>query len=302
MRIRTRTLDRKSETIEVAPKLFVMLEGVDTEPLYFSSFFDKNKDVVYLPFERDDSDLGWSNPKLLMDQILLELNPATINSLTYSEFTPFIVRHLRNKDTELDVSAFKRLFNNKLTSRGIKLKRDCIKVEVINSVLEELKELSFIDIVYNNFDDVIGSFNHFVEDKSYSSEIDKIALIVDRDKESFSEQQYEYVVQKSIENNIDFYVTNPCFEFFLALHLSDLLNIERSLFLENKKEDDKTFAHRTLLDLDSSFDKEEYDVEKYISNIPTVLENLKYYESDINKLKNSVGSNLSTLLIKYKEF
>ena len=73
MRIRTNSLERKSNVRETRAKLFLMMEGTDTEPLYFQEFFAGKEDVEYLPFERDIHELGWSNPYLLMNELKLEL-------------------------------------------------------------------------------------------------------------------------------------------------------------------------------------------------------------------------------------
>ncbi|MEA3422876.1 MAG: RloB domain-containing protein [Bacillota bacterium] len=63
--------------------------------------------------------------------------------------------------------------------------------------------------------------------------------MVDRDKGSFvnhpNNNQYAYVVEKCRENGIDFYLTNPCFEFWLLLHFDEVHQLDKTSLLEKKK-------------------------------------------------------------------
>lgn len=79
---------------------------------------------------------------------------------------------------------------------------------------------------------------------TYNEEIDYICLIVDRDKNSFTSKQYRYVKSKCEIANFKFYVTNPCFEFWLMLHFSNCDDIDKEKIKQNKVNHklEKTFA------------------------------------------------------------
>ena len=274
MRIKNENLDRISDSKTTPSKLFLMMEGVDTEPIYFKEYFLNKRNVEYLPFERSKNDLGWSNPSLLMNQLLLELN-CELSTFTYAEFMPFLVRYLKNTNQFLDVSAFKREFNSCLSKKGALPSMSCSE-QLIDAVFEELKTTSFLDLIYQGLNDVKRDFSNFVE-SYYDEDADEIALVVDRDRLSFTEEQYEKVIRDGKDNNISVYVTNPCFEFFLALHLSDMLNVDKNALRENLKTNNITFAHSELLKLDPEYKKENFDVNKYISQTETVVRHLRLY-------------------------
>ena len=298
MRIRTNSLERKSNVRETRAKLFLMMEGTDTEPLYFQEFFAGKEDVEYLPFERDIHELGWSNPYLLMNELKLELG-RDIEELSYADFMPFLIRHLKSSNPTLDIGLFKQKFNDRLHKKRCNLKDFCSS-STIEEIFQDLKNTSFIGLLYEGLGDVLNDFSNLIGgDYSFDAGIDRIALVVDRDHHSFSESQFDAVVRDGEENHVEIYVTNPCFEFFLALHLSKMMDVDKNALLENKKSDDYTFVHHELLKLDPTFTKERYDAQRYVASCKTAIFNLSYYEQDLRRLKNNVGSNLSSLLEKY---
>ena len=65
----------------------------------------------------------------------------------------------------------------------------------------------------------------------FSKEIDSICLIVDRDEDSFlctsEHEQYHYVIEKCHEHGIQFFITNPCFEFWLLMHFDEVNLVNR---------------------------------------------------------------------------
>ena len=59
--------------------------------------------------------------------------------------------------------------------------------------------------------------------------------MIDRDRKSFTSGsgQYEYVLDRYKEKGFGFYLTNPCFEFWLLLHMEDLSDLDEKKLLEN---------------------------------------------------------------------
>lgn len=133
---------------------------------------------------------------------------------------------------------------------------------------------------------------------TYDSNYDKICIIIDRDMNSFSKEQYQDTVKLSEDNNFILGITNPCFEFFLLMHIYDISNDD---ILENKKEQEKTLMERILdkclkEEIGTSFKKRNYDVKYFIENIDKGIENSKLYQFDNHKLINEVGTSVFTIL------
>ena len=118
---------------------------------------------------------------------------------------------------------------------------------------------------------------------------------------SFSEEQYQNAINLSEENNFILGISNPCFEFFLLLHIYDVSDISKDDILENKKEQGKTLMERILnqclkQEIGTSFKKRSYDVKYFIENIDKGIGNLKLYQFENHKLINEVGTSVFTIL------
>ena len=302
MRIGNSSFERKSEYLDLVPKIFVMMEGTETEPLYFKELFSNMKNVEYLPFERDLTDLGWSNPLVLMNEIKLELSTEQID-LTYREFIPFLIRYLKRDNSDLDVSLFKKEFNDLLTKMRVINKNRVLDEAIVELALKQLKETAFKNLVYSGLADFKNTFTSLRDESSpYNPSTDRLILIIDRDKESFSTSQFMKVLKEAENNNVEIFITNPCFEFYLALHFSDLKDIPETDILENKKIHGITFCHNLLLGYDSTYTKGFYDTKKYLNKINTVKVNIQKYENNLTQLENKVGSNLDSLLRSIEKF
>jgi hypothetical protein len=164
---------------------------------------------------------------------------------------------------------------------------------------------------------------------------DKICIIVDRDKESFSEKQYEDVLNRCSEKGYHLYVTNPCFEFWLCLHFEEASKFdcddEYAKILKNKKssanakksENKKSSANEKIVENKKSAAKKytyvsikfnemnpAYDLKKKTINFESFVDGIdraiktidetERYSSDINELKHTVGSNLGNLIKEIK--
>jgi hypothetical protein len=137
---------------------------------------------------------------------------------------------------------------------------------------------------------------------------DCLCCIFDRDKKSFKERQYDNVVQLCTKEEHELFITNPCFEFWLFLHLpeEELTDIVKSELLENKRKSSNgaTYIEDLLktkllaLDPPISFNKNRYTPDYFINNIPTALQNATHYGKTLQELKTTVGSNLPVFMQK----
>lgn len=89
-------------------------------------------------------------------------------------------------------------------------------------------------MINENFENIVLDLPNIFDDITFASGIDKIVLVVDRDASSFSTEQYDYVLNKCQKEGYEFLVSNPCFEFYLALHLSDCKHLDIDKLSENQ--------------------------------------------------------------------
>jgi len=134
------------------------------------------------------------------------------------------------------------------------------------------------------------------DDLTYDKEIDSVCLIVDRDKKSFFDYQYDAVYKECNKEGYLLFVTNPCFEFFLLLHKTDGKKYSSEDLIENKKEKEKTFVERMLEAYIKGYKKEKFSFELFQDDIEMALENARYYADNLHDIKTSPGTNLPELM------
>ena len=76
-----------------------------------------------------------------------------------------------------------------------------------------------------------------------------------------------------------FYLTNPCFEFWLLLHFDDISDLVPSELLENRKVRTKRrYTEQMLRERMSSYNKSSYDVGWFIERIDFGLTEIQLEE------------------------
>lgn len=131
-------------------------------------------------------------------------------------------------------------------------------------------------------------------------------MIVDRDKGSFTLNQYQYVVKTCKEKGFQLCVTNPCFEFWLLLHFDEVHNLDKEELLQNQKvSNQKRYNEDELFKLcekyNQKYKKSSYSASFFIDRIDTAIKNESNYCEDVTSLENSLGSNIGKLIKTMRE-
>ena len=114
--------------------------------------------------------------------------------------------------------------------------------------------------------------------------------------------QYKYVLDKCNKMGFQFCVINPCFEFWLLLHFDEVFELDEEKLLNNSKVTAKRrYAENELRKIWPGYNKSSYHSEKLVKNIDKAIENEKKFCEDIEKLENSVGSNIGRLIQKMRQ-
>lgn len=147
-------------------------------------------------------------------------------------------------------------------------------------------------------DEFINNLKNFSVSMEYEKDFDSICIIIDRDRESFTEKQYDLVLDICKENKYKLGITNPCFEFWLLLHLTDCKEYNVDDIVKNKKvsKNGKTFMEKCLTEKLGSYNKKRLKFQPFKHKIATAIENETIYVEDIQKLKNGIGSSIGVIL------
>ena len=293
-----------SESKQAIKKYFLLYEGSDTEVLYFDAIEDMRKEIELnslielVPIIRCFSEEGWSNPRKILDRVIQDLKGRDTGTISFKTLFDKIIDYFHEKQIIINSKVLKRAIWK--TMKQIceeefeKTLEDIIDDPefVCNKVLTELGQKYKIDNIIQYIPEIIK-----FEDLTYEENYDEICLIVDRDKESFIESQYEYVKQKCEEQGFRFCVTNPCFEFWLLMHSEKVFDLDQEKLSENPKvTSKKRYAEYELHKIYPSYKKSNYKAEEFVGNIDTAIKNEKEFCEDIEGLKHSIGSNIGLLI------
>ncbi len=139
----------------------------------------------------------------------------------------------------------------------------------------------------------------------YTPDLDEVCLIVDRDKNSFTEDQYDTMIENCKNNNYKLFVSNPCFEFWLLLHFNEVFEIDKEKLSQNEKvsyntdkenNEEINYSEFKLREILNDFRKTNICFYKLEDNVLAAIENSKRFETDLIKLEDSIGSNIGLFL------
>lgn len=140
-------------------------------------------------------------------------------------------------------------------------------------------EIAKIDLAYTTFL------------REYKSENDIFGIVFDRDWHCHKHSQLKEIVSICHKKEYKIYLSNPCFEFWLLLHVTDVKNEYANClnkFLQNPSVSKRhTFTSRELSKKSGHHKdiSEEVFVEKYLPNIDIAIERAsKDYETTITEL------------------
>ena len=292
-------------------KYFLVFEGSRTEEIYFDTINELkgkigiNPLIEIISIERTYTEEGWSNPKKILEQLLKDLEEIENGRISYKTLVDKIIEIIM--ENEKFFSKISKEISSKEIIEDIKN-----EIESLDDIVENIEEDCeiFLDIIIKKLFFTIEEIPNILEtilknikneQITYSEDIDKMCLIVDRDKKSFKEEQYNYVKEECKKKNFKLYVTNPCFEFWLLLHFDEVHLINKEKLLENKRASLKVRFVESELKKYFPYNKNKYNAELLIEKIDLAIENEKKFCENIEELKDKLGSNIGLLIKELKE-
>ena len=275
---------RKSQEISVKPKYYIFSEGTTTERKYFEklnkSILSNNVEIINIL--RDYANIGESNPSVII-KLIDELLNTSSEEITIEE----LKRKLENwgYESNRDTDEIIKLISRKYKSSKIIKYRDLKKI-----IFELFTGEIYVDLS-KNFIKYLK-----LQDVTYMPTIDKICLVVDRDNESFTKDQYKEVTKYCRDNNVGYYVSNPCFEFWLYLHFRDIEKEKDEKLLKNEYVNSHKRYIEDRLNKICGYRKDFIKFPMFEPHIKEAIEREKKYEENIIGLENKLGSNVGKLV------
>ena len=299
---------RKGDTREVNIKYILLTEGTETEPQYFGAI-EENKGLLgippiikIIPLERSHGEECWSNPKKILDRLLLNIEETASEKITYNTLLNGIIDCLYyseylNKHQE-KIPELKDFLNQiyqdilKITPDDFVEDKEATVTKVTEFLAKEKPRIC--ELIIKNIGDALNE-----QSIPYAPDIDKICLVVDRDPMSFTSSQFDYVKNTCATNNVQFYISNPGFELWLLMHSGNFATMKDDLAAKFS-----TMTPPEFLDHIESLLKQEFDgynksklkTQPFMQAIDTAIANEKMFTESVDALKNDMGSNIGLLI------
>lgn len=298
---------------EALRKYFLVYEGENTESIYFDGIIanrDKigiNPLIELVPVIRSYSEEGWSNPKKLIDRVQLNLEESAEGVIFCETLLNWIMEYLSDEGIiRNNRTAAKAMWNTLLSicSNDLHINlntRITNPDDVCSDILEFLRQKTQWSSIMSNVALVITEGRGILFEENF----DKICFIIDRDRESFiskdGNDQYTYVLNKCRENNYGFYLSNPCFEFWLLMHFDEVTKLDPVNVLNNPRVTSKRrYLENELRRLLPGFSKSKYRIDPLMANIDKAIRNEKLFCEDEEALLNTAGSRVGLLITELR--
>lgn len=291
---------------EARKKYFLAFEGSETEVQYFNGIIenivemDINPLIEIIPLLRSYSNRNWSNPKKILNRIVEYVDECNSDARTIDLLISRTIDYLIEESLvpATGVNGAEKIYKNLFKSIASRDANGCEKNDsvLLDEICNQLKEDTNIIIEVNVLSAYLDS-----QKISYEEGLDRICIIVDRDKQSFVCDQYDYVKNMCFEKGFGFYLTNPCFEFWLLLHFNRVHTIDKSSLLENKKITKTRFVENELKNVLVGYKKNDIKFDLLKERIEKAIQNEGSFCEDIELLKDHLGCNIGLLIKELKE-
>ena len=280
--------ERVSQISQYRKKYFIASEGSTTEPKYFDKLNESviKENITIINILRDYASKNHSNPTHVIKLL------QTFLDNTSSEVT---VEELKNRLSNCDhENPGKICLNDIFSNLDMLYKKDGYKIPY-----DDLDDL-FMEMFKNEaYADIAKNFERYFEaqDVTYSPNVDSLNMVIDRDKESFTDQQYDRVINFCKLNNINLYVSNPNFELWLYMHFDEFDEENPNDLLLNKKVNRSGVRYITkrLHDI-CKYKKNNIMFDKFKPGIENAIKREQSFTEDISKIKNQLGTNVGILV------
>ncbi len=282
-RLASNVYDRETPQEQVMPKkiFFISVEGTATEVEYLQGLSDCRTELginslVKIEVLRRRKKEGYSAPDQVIELLeeYLSLREADDDILLdipddiKNDFSPDFIRHYLDSPESIN-SRERRKFELALQKAGY-------------------------DLLYRKYL------------SNYSNDFDEFCILIDRDAGTHSVDDMRFIVQYCEESDYRCFITNPCFEFWLLLHFSDVsedYSDRLDLIKENRKiSKTHTFVSKELSSIAHHGKKGLAFKEKYLPHIEEAIMRASKFASDNESLISEIGCNIWKLIREMQSY
>ncbi len=283
-RLTSTVYDREDESQKILPekRIFLSVEGNATEKEYFDGV-SKNREKIGINAKVDVEVLrrGKRDTNSAPQQVL-ELLEEYIR-----------LREQNEDDILKEISEqFKEQYSIEFIKQYLEEPNQIPKKQR-NLFTAELKKIGY-DINYRKYL------------RKYNQELDEFAVLIDRDIQTHSEDNMIDFIEHCKNKGYKCYIANPCFEFWLLMHLADI-DEEFGEHLEDIKQNPKvsdqhTFVSKAVSERGHHGKSGIKFATQYMPKINQAIDQAKKYASNEDQLISNIGCNLWKLMEELKKY
>ena len=169
-------------------------------------------------------------------------------------------------------------------------------------------ELIYLHLLKRNVKDTNSAPNHVfnklkreAKDEYNFKKGDELWMIIDTDRWKNIPKIIEAC--KGLENMF-VAVSNPCFEFWLLLHIKETeeySNEELTLLFQNKKTGNRNYVETKIVEIVGSYNKANLNTDDFLSNIDKAISRAKRLDQPKEEFPTKLGSHIYKLMEKVKK-
>ena len=297
-----------SRNREARRKYFLVYEGKNTEAIYFDAVIAHREEIginpliELVPVIRSYSEEDWSNPKKILDRVELNLLEAEEGFVSYETLLNRFMEYLCDEGIIRNNRTASRTVWNILLSllRNELYVRLEEKVEDVEAVCSQIFDYLSLHSEWKGIVDNVETLLDEHRGIMYEKGFDRICFIFDRDRDSFlscdGNNQYEYVLGKCRDCGYGFYISNPCFEFWLLMHFDEVRNLDFDMIRENTRVSSRrSYTENELRKLLPGYTKSKYRADTLMCMIDRAVANEKLFCENEDELEHSIGSRVGLL-------
>lgn len=274
-RLRSSAFIRPDDHFKIEPKkvVFLSVEGDETERAYFE-YLNEHVDnsIIKIEVLRHRRGDGYSDPIHVID-LLTEYISVRAGELVPEPLFDQLSSHFSKEELQSYI-------DNESSSLPPNRQK-----EIKESLL-----LIGIDLDYRRYL------------QTYGNESDYFAVVLDRDAGNHSREVMEQCIARCNEHNYGCFVSNPCFEFWLLLHLCDVQNAYSEHDLNEFLQNQKISARHTRVSAElnklakhgKTLGPKKFE-EFYLPNIQNAIKNAQAFVNDFPELLDCLGTNIPKL-------
>lgn len=282
-RLSSKSYDRETPNEQITPRkiYFISVEGVATEVEYLQGLSDYRTELginalVNIEVLRRKTKDGYSAPEQVIELLEEYLSLREAGNNIFSDIPDEIKNNFSPDFIQLYIET-----------------PESISPKERNRFELALRKTGY-DLAYRKYL------------SKYTSNFDEFCILIDRDAGSHSSEDMNFILQYCKENNYRCFITNPCFEFWLLLHFSDVYEEyldQFDLIRENKKVSNAhTFVSNELSVKAHHGKKGIAFKEKYLPHIEEAIIRASKFASDNEALITDIGCNIWILIKEMQSF